>query len=304
MSVPALIFPLLTTTCAALLLLALRWYTMPGLGALLAQQAQGTLSPPGWVERVLLPLVRRLTPSPRWVWAFVDHRWLRRTLAAAGDPYGLTLHDLVRLKLASVLLCLPIACYFGLTLRLGVTTTLVMAAALALPCFFVPDLWIDGRAVRRQEEIGLQLPDVMDLLAIAIGAGVGFDLALQIIVGRMRGPLAEELERMLRELRLGTPRRQAYRKVMWRNTLPALRGLFGALVQADELGTPIADILEWQAQTLRQRRLQEARRRGARASTKISLVLSTVLLVSVIGVLMATLGLNLYYGRINLIAGS
>ena len=158
-------------------------------------------------------------------------------------------------------------------------------------------------AEKRQEEITTSLPDFMDLLAISITAGVGFDLALNNVVDRMKGALAEELERMLRELRLGNPRRLAYRKMIWRNNSQSLRSFFSAMMQADELGTPVADILEWQAQTMRHRRIQEARRKGAKASTKISLVLATLLLFALTGVIIATIGLNIFYGNNVLFSG-
>jgi tight adherence protein C len=201
------------------------------------------------------------------------------------------------------MLTVPFALYFGLTYNLPNSAIVVLALAAAIPFFFLPDIVLAEVAEKRQEAITLTLPDFMDLLAISIAAGVGFDLAINNVVARMRGPLAEELERMLRELRLGNPRRYAYRKMIWRNDSPALRGFFSAMIQADELGTPVADILEWQAQTLRHQRIQEARRRGAKASTKISLVLSTILLFSLTGIILATIGLNLFYGNANALFG-
>jgi tight adherence protein C len=302
--VPLIIFPVLTVLTAVLFLYATRLYTTPGVGAILADQARTADPPPRpFFERIILPVVRRLVPGYHAALPFVDRRKIRQRLAAAGDPYGLTVNDIVQLKVGSILLCIPLALYFGLTFSLPLNSIIFMCLAAALPCFFVPDMWLIEVADRRQEQISLSLPDFMDLLAISISAGVGFDLAINNIVARMKGPLAEELERMIRELRLGNPRRHTYRKVVWRNDSPALRSFFGALIQADELGTPIADILEWQAQTLRHQRVQEARRRGAKASTKISLVMSTILLFSLVGVILATIGLNLIYGRVDIITG-
>lgn len=295
---PALIFPVLTLFSAWLFFMATRLYTTPGVGTILAEQARGAGPPKkSFFERIVLPLTRRLVPGYRFAMPFADRRKIRQRLASAGDPYGLTVNDVVQLKVGSVLLTLPFALYFGLTYHLAPSAIVVLALASAIPFFFLPDIVLSELAEKRQGEITLALPDFMDLLAISITAGVGFDLAINNVVARMRGPLAEEMERMLRELRLGNPRRHAYRKVIWRNDSPALRGFFSAMIQADELGTPVADILEWQAQTLRHQRIQEARRAGAKASTKISLVLSTILLFSLTGVILATIGLNLFYGN-------
>lgn len=295
-----LLFPLLTMGIAALSLIALRLYSAPGVGAILAEQARPA-DPPRkpFIERYILPLARRIVPAYRFAIPFVDRRRIRQRLAAAGDPYGMTINDVVQLKVfAAMVLPFILGMDAKLVFKLSTNSVLIMMLAAILPCFFVPDWWLSGRAEDRQAEITLTLPDFMDLMAISIAAGVGFDLALNNIVARMKGALAEEMERMIRQLRLGNPRRQTYRKVIWRNDLPALRAFFSALVQADELGTPIADILEWQAQTLRHQRIQEARRRGAKASAKISLIMSTILLFSLVLVLLGAVALNLMYGKV------
>jgi len=296
----ALLFPLLTIAIATLSIYAVRMYTTPGVGAIMAEQARGA-EPPAkpFIERWILPLARRLVPTYRFALPFVNRRHIRQRLAAAGDPYGLKVNDVVQLKIASgMIFPLLLALDARLVFKLSTTSVLVMTVAAVLPCFFIPDWWLSSRATDRQTEITLSLPDFMDLMAISIAAGVGFDLALHNIVARMHGALAEELERMIRQLRLGHPRRLTYRKVIWRNDSQALRAFFSALVQADELGTPIADILEWQAETLRHQRIQEARRRGAKASAKISLIMSTVLLFSLVLVLLGAVALNLLYGKV------
>ncbi len=301
---PPYVFPILTSLTAALFVVAGRLYTVPGVGAVLAQEAQSSApAKQSFFERGILPLVRRLVPGYQFALPFVDRRKIRQRLAWAGDPYGLTVNDVVQLKVGSIFLCVPFALYFGLVLRLPLNSMLLIGVAGTLPCFFVPDMWLSSRAEKRQAQITLVLPDFMDLLAISIAAGIGFDLAINNIVTRLHGPLADEMQSMMRELRLGKPRRYTYRKVIWRNDSPALRAFFSALIQADELGTPIADILEWQAQSLRHQRIQEARRRGSKASNKISLIMSTVLLFSLVGVILATMGLNLIYGRAGLLVG-
>ncbi|HEY0735559.1 MAG TPA: type II secretion system F family protein, partial [Herpetosiphonaceae bacterium] len=228
---PALVFPVLTLFSAWLFFMATRLYTTPGVGTILAEQARGADPPKkSFFERIVLPLVRRLVPGYRFAMPFADRRKIRQRLASAGDPYGLTVNDVVQLKVGSVLLTLPFALYFGLTYHLAPSAIVVLALASAIPFFFLPDIVLSEMAEKRQGQITLALPDFMDLLAISITAGVGFDLAINNVVARMRGPLAEEMERMLRELRLGNPRRHAYRKVIWRNDSPALRGFFSAMI--------------------------------------------------------------------------
>lgn len=289
-----LALPLIT---AAFAIVSYRLSTVPGIGAQLAQDAQGAAPPTkGFFERVVLPVVRRVVPTYRFAIPFSDRRKLRQLLASAGDPYGLSVNDVVQLKVASVLMSAPVAFYFGMAYGLGLSSTIIVMIASTVPLFFLPDIVLNEMAEKRQEEITMALPDFMDLLSLTINAGVGFDPALNHVVSRMKGPLAEELDRMIRQIRLGTPRRSAYRKVIWRNESQPLRSFFSAMVQADELGTPVADILEWQAHTLRHQRIQDARRKGSKASSKISLVLATILLGSLTFIILATLVLNFVYG--------
>jgi tight adherence protein C len=288
----SLIFPLLTILTAGLALTAWRYTTMPSVGAQLADAARPAAPPKKPLfERYLLPLARKL-PMYHFAVPFSDRRKIRQRLASAGDPAGLTVNDVVQLKVLCLLLALPIGYYFGSTYSIGTPSTVLIILSATVPLFFLPDIIISEMAEKRQEEITTALPDFMDLLGITITAGVGFDLAMNHVVGRMKGPLAQELDRMLQQLRLGIPRRNAYRKVIWRNESDALRAYFSAMVQADELGTPIAEIMEWQAATLRHQRIQLARRKGNKASTKISLVLATIMLFSLVFIILATLVLN------------
>jgi tight adherence protein C len=75
--------------------------------------------------------------------------------------------------------------------------------------FFIPDAWLAHRATERQEEIRRDLPEALDLLAIAVGAGMGLEQGIELVADRLAGPLGDELHRMLHEVQLGASRRDA-----------------------------------------------------------------------------------------------
>lgn len=135
--------------------------------------------------------------------------------------------------------------------------------------FCWPLLWLRTKVRRRQQAISVALPDLLDMLAVCVSAGMGFDVALTLLAERGEGPLYEELDRLLRELRIGEPREQAFRHLSERNSSEALRSFVDALLQAEELGSPIAATLERQAEDLRIYRRHRAREQGAKAATKI-----------------------------------
>lgn len=136
--------------------------------------------------------------------------------------------------------------------------------------YFHPLLWLRTAVRRRQQSILRSLPFVLDLLTLSVEAGLDFMTALQRNVERRRlDALGEELVRVIREIQLGTPRRQALRALSRRVALPDLRSVVNALVQADELGVSIGAILRIQSDQIRQRRFDRAERLANEAPVKL-----------------------------------
>ena len=228
-----------------------------------------------YFQRRLRPLARRLASAFRFLRPLVSLGNVAQKLMWAGYPQGLDEDDFFGLQILAgfglFLVFLPVYLPRGWS-GLMVPTVGLMGG------LFGPLIWLEGRATERQREISLAIPEVLDLLTICVQAGMGFDNALIHIVERMEGPLPEELGLFLKELRMGVPRPECFKRLRERNNSDELFILIDALVQAHELGVPIAKTLEEQAGDMRIRRLQQAREEGAKASPKISLI--TTLLVA------------------------
>jgi tight adherence protein C len=126
------------------------------------------------------------------------------------------------------------------------------------------------RAIRaRSEEIFKDLPDIIDMLAVAVEAGSGFEAALSIVCQHFDSPMAQELSVVLREMELGIPRRVALQHLKERADIDVVRTFVLALVQADALGVPIGRVLKSQATEIRARRRAWARERAAKMPVKI-----------------------------------
>jgi tight adherence protein C len=121
----------------------------------------------------------------------------------------------------------------------------------------------------RQEQILKDLPDTLDLLAISVEAGVGFEGALGIVCQHFDSPLANEFSRTLKEMELGLPRRDALQNLKKRTEVPELSNFVLALTQADVLGMPIGRVLKTQATEMRSKRRQWAREKAAKLPVKI-----------------------------------
>jgi tight adherence protein C len=166
----------------------------------------------------------------------------------------------------------------------------LLAPALGLAGAMAPSRWLAARGAARRRTLVRELPDLLDLLGICVESGMSLDPALDLAAGRLEGTLGGEIEHVLRDLSLGTPRAEAYRALVERTGAPELAQTVGALLQAEELGAPLSRALEGQAESLRVARRQAARERASRAAPKIQLV---VALLMVPAVLLLVLGILL-----------
>jgi tight adherence protein C len=158
---------------------------------------------------------------------------------------------------------------FGFFIHPQRIPALLAAAVVAVLASFVPDVMLDSRARERQQEIARALPDALDLLSITVEAGLGLEQALVVVTDRLDGPLGDELRRMLREIELGVDRRKALEFLRERTDVRELSGFVVALLQADELGMAVGEVLRVQAAQVRLVRRQHAREQAAKTPVKI-----------------------------------
>ena len=173
----------------------------------------------------------------------------------------------------SVLLSLLFLGIFSF-MNTGLLTRLEMGIIGFLIGYLFPNSWLKAKAKQRQKEIQRTLPDVLDLLTVSVEAGLGFDAALLKVVEKQKGVLAEEFLRVLQEIKMGRPRREALRDLARRNK-PAedLSNVVASLVQADQLGISIGGVLRNQAIQIRQRQRQRAEEKAQKAPVKMMIPL-------------------------------
>ncbi|MBU2664185.1 type II secretion system F family protein [Actinoplanes bogorensis] len=133
----------------------------------------------------------------------------------------------------------------------------------------VPDLLAYNAGVKRQEQLMLALPDVLDAMVIGVESGLGMDAAMSQVAQLLRGPMPDELNRVLQEMRLGVSRTAALRALGARTTVRDLKTLITALVQAGELGISVAGILREHAIDQRTRRRQRAEEQAQKVTVKL-----------------------------------
>jgi tight adherence protein C len=222
------------------------------------------------MDRTMRPLMRRLSGIGT---RLTSRERIGRTeskLAEAGYPGGLRTIDFMGLKVVAAVAISGLAfLLLGVAMRSPASTTIIVAGVALLIGFFVPDYWLTTRIRARQKAILLAIPDVLDLLTISVKAGLGFDAALGKVVEKTEGPLTDEFRRALAEVRIGKPRRDALKEMVARTNVPALTNFIGAIVQAEQLGVAIANVLEVQSEQLRIERRQRAEEMAAKAPIKM-----------------------------------
>ena len=134
---------------------------------------------------------------------------------------------------------------------------------------FLPFFILRRMVEQRQEAIRQSMPDVLDLLCVSVQAGLGFDGALGKVTAKMKGPLIEEFERLLQELRMGVTRRNALVRLAKRCGIEEMKLFTAALIQAEKLGVGMAQVLEIQSENMREMRRQRAKEQAAKLPVKI-----------------------------------
>ncbi len=162
--------------------------------------------------------------------------------------------------------------------------------------FFAPNVWVSRRADKRQHQIQIQLPDVLDQLAMSVDAGLAFEAALTRAAQAGEGPLAEELGRTLREMQLGVSRSQALRNLADRTEVPDLSSFVLAVVQSEEYGLPITKVLGVQAEELRDKRSQRAEERALKIPVLMIFPLAVCIFPTIFIILLGPAMIRIYQG--------
>jgi tight adherence protein C len=135
--------------------------------------------------------------------------------------------------------------------------------------YMAPNFVLNGRVRSRQNAVAAELPDALDLLSVSVEAGLGFDGAVQKLTEHMDGPLIEEFELALGEIRIGEGRQEALRKMAERSSSPEMSSFVRAIIQADQLGISLGRILRIQAGDSRLKRQLLAEEKAMKAPIKM-----------------------------------
>jgi tight adherence protein C len=135
--------------------------------------------------------------------------------------------------------------------------------------YLIPQMLLTSKVKKRKKQILLAMPSALDLLTISVEAGLSFDAALARVAEKYENPLTAEITQVLNEIRLGRPRIEALEDMARRCKVEELTNFVQAVVQSEQLGVGIANVLRIQSEEIRRRRRQRAEEQGQKAPLKM-----------------------------------
>jgi tight adherence protein C len=219
-------------------------------------------------QRVLAPMGDRLAGWTLKLHPRTTVEGVSTRLLAAGLGRKISPTTFLAFKSALALGGLVVGALFG-GAAAGPGGVLFAAIALAGIGFIAPDFVISGKARSRKDRIRAELPDALDLMAVSVEAGMGFDGAISKLTEHMHGPLADEFALTLGEIRIGESRQDALKKLSDRTSTPELASFVRSIIQADQLGISLGRILRVQATDSRLKRQAAAEEKAMKAPIKM-----------------------------------
>jgi tight adherence protein C len=215
-----------------------------------------------------------------------------KRVVMAGTPFNISVKDWINIQVVTIL-CFPIVTvaigyYIGMEAR-NIVFIIMIEIGIGL---ILPNLLLSKQISDRQRKILNSLPDVLDLLTVSVEAGLGFDGALSKVVDKMPGALADEFGNVLQEMKVGKSKREALKDMSDRVCLPDLSTFIGAVIQADQLGVSIGNVLRIQSEQMRQRRRQRAQEKAMKAPVKMLIPMILFIFPTIFSVLLGPVAIR------------
>lgn len=216
----------------------------------------------GYLSENVVNTVKQITPQG--IQEKVDQR-----LKEAGNPRGIKAGDFIGALIIMGSTVFVLSSWLMIISGKSISYTAVMALCLTLLMISLPWTVLGMMATKRQQEIRRSLPELMDLLVINVEAGLAFDMALSKVTKRYNGAIAEEFQQAMFEMQLGKSRKDALQGVSKRVNAEELSTLVNAIIQSDQMGTALGQVLRVQADIVREKRRLWIEEQAMKAPVKL-----------------------------------
>lgn len=222
-----------------------------------------------FADRVIKPALGRANSFLDRITPKHYYNQMERRIREAGSPKGISVGGIVFFQISFTCISAAAALILWIAMDVPISKVLLILFSLTGIINLLPKYYLKHKIVERQKEIERSLPDVLDLLTVSIEAGLSFDGAVAKLVEKMSGVLVDEFSIVLKEMRVGVSRRDAFKSLVARVPAPSLITFVGAILQADQLGVSIGNVLRIQSSQVRQKRRQKTQENAMKAPVKM-----------------------------------
>jgi len=224
----------------------------------------------GFGDRVWAPLTKKIADLVQRYTPVRKNDFIEKKLDYAGRPHGWNASAFLSFQYAVALMGALLGIAYAATGGAeGMSGVLLYGIGGLVVGYLVADTYLNNAVSKHQKGIEKELPDALDLLTISIEAGLGFDASMQRVVQKAKGPLAIEFNQTIQEMRIGKTRREALRDMSLRNGVSDLTKFVDAIMQADQLGVSLGNVLRTQSDQIRVLRRQRVEEQAMKAPVKM-----------------------------------
>ncbi|MDP3192130.1 type II secretion system F family protein [Rhodoferax sp.] len=250
-----------------------------------------------WQARVIKavgPMAKLSTPKVGWDESSLRVRFMQAGLRETAWP---AIYFAAKTVLALLWPGLFVL-YQGLSaMQMTATNTILVLVLLTALGYYLPNVLLANLIKHRKREVEDALPDALDMMLVCVEAGLGLDAAMNRAaseIGLRSEAMADELNLVALELRMGVKRDQALRNMALRTGVDDVASFVAMLVQADRFGTNVADALRIEAETMRTHRRLRAEERAAKIPLKLLFPLIFFIFPSLMLVLLGPAMISIY----------
>ena len=254
-----------------------------------------------FIERVIIPIANKLGELALRITPQRALDQIQSKLEMAGNPRGI---EPTTFFASRFILSVFFGALMLFTFRDNLTfTNFLIIVGTTVFGFIMPNMYLDAKIARRQDNVRKALPDALDLLTICVEAGLGFNAAMQKVAEKWDNELSIAFQRTLQEMQLGKLRREALRDMAERIGAAEFESFVAAVIQSEQLGVSMAKILRIQADDMRVRRRQRAEQAAQRAPVLMLLPMAFLIFPTILIIMMGPAILIVMNGPIGEIFG-
>ena len=243
-----------------------------------------------FADRVLKPAYQRVTQAIGNAAPAEIKKKYEDLIISSGSPSTVTFSSILSIQ---IMLGLVLGGGFFLLMNSVGSSNKLLPFFAGLIGFVFPYVSLNTKATARMDKIQKSLPDMLDLLYVSVEAGLAFDMAMKKAAEKMHGPLSDEIIKSMDDISKGKEREESLRGMVARTKVDDLAQFVSAVIQAEQLGSNIANVLRVQSNSMRQVRRQRAQEKAAKIPVKMLFPMILFILPSLFVVILGPAFINI-----------